>query len=97
MPDVKEVLSQCKWLIEKGRGGEPAKLLLPRIEAKRRIANKEKRHRVTFECDEVTYSLFHEQLKRYREQAGNVTVAHSLMVKVLAGIRDELIQEWSQS
>ncbi len=45
----------------------------------------------------MTYSLFHEQLKRYREQAGNVTIAHSLMVKVLSSIRDEVIRQWSDA
>lgn len=92
MPDVNECLKQAQWLIDRGRGAEPAKLVLPRLEAKRRVANKEKRTRVQFDCDEVTYSKFHEQLKRYRETAGNVTIAHDIMIRCLAQLSDDTIR-----
>lgn len=59
MPDVAEVLEQCKWLISKGRGGEAAKLLLPRVAARKRIANAEKRRRITLVTDEQNFSEFH--------------------------------------
>ena len=92
MPTVTDCLEQAKFLIEHGRGEEAAKLVLPRLEAKRRIANKEKRTRVQFDCDEATYSRFHTELKRYREVCGNVTVAHNLMVDILKGVDDDRLR-----
>ena len=92
MPDVAEVLKQCEWLISKGRAGEAAKLVLPRIEAQRRKANKEKRCRVAFDCDPQIYSDFHAQRTRYVEQCGNVAIAHAIMVRCLAQLSDELIK-----
>jgi hypothetical protein len=92
MPDVVECLKQCQWLVAHGRASEPAKLVLPRIEAKRRIENKEKHHRVQFDCDETTYSAFHAQLKRYRELVTNVTIAQQIMVELLAQVSDESIR-----
>lgn len=91
MPTVKDVLEQAKFLMGKGRADEPAKLVLPRIEAQRRVANREKRTRVQFDADETTYSLFHAQLKRYRELCGNVTVAHTVMIQILAAVPDGTI------
>jgi hypothetical protein len=92
MPNVFECLDQAKWLIEHGRGDEAAKLVLPRLEAQRRRANREKRTRVQFDCDEQTYSRFHEQLQRYREICVNTTVAHNLIVDILAGVDDERLR-----
>lgn len=96
MPDVAEVLKQCQWLISKGRAGEAAKLVLPRIEAQRRRANKEKRCRVSFDCDPQIYSDFHAQRSRYVDIAGNVAIAHALMVRCLAQLSDELIRTLSE-
>ena len=90
---VKEVLEQCKWLISKGREGESAKLLLPRIAAKRRAANKEKRTRIVFDATPEQYAAFHEQLKRYREVIGNITVAHDVLNAVLADPLDETLRQ----
>lgn len=93
MPDVAEVLKQCEWLISKGRSGEAAKLVLPRIEAQRRKANKEKRCRVAFDCDPQIYSDFHAQRTRYVEACGGqVAIAHALMVRCLAQLSNELIK-----
>ena len=92
MPDVNEVLTQCQWLISKGRGSEAAKLVLPRIEAKRRVANKEKRSRVQFDCDPQIYSDFHAQRSRYVDACGGqVAIAHAIMVRCLAQLTSELI------
>lgn len=44
-----------------------------------------------FDCDETTYSRFHEQLKRYRELAGNVTMGQGLMIDILAAVSDQAI------
>ena len=97
MPDVQEVLAQCQWLISKGRGSEAAKLVLPRIEAKRRVANKEKRTRVQFDCDEQIYSDFHAQRSRYVDACGGqVAIAHALIVRCLAQLSNELIAKLAE-
>jgi hypothetical protein len=92
MPNVLECLEQAKYLVEKGLGQEAAKLVLPRREAQKRIANKEKRTRFQFDCSPEDYSRLHEQLKRYREVTGNPTLAHQLMVDILAGVDDERLR-----
>ena len=93
MPDVNEVLAQCKWLIDKGRGGEAAKLLLPRIAAKRRVKNVEGRTRLIKQLDTPeTYSEFNFQFDRYIRCAGNVQVAYSIMLRCLKQLSDELIR-----
>jgi hypothetical protein len=97
MPTVKDVLEHAKWLIEKGRADEPAKLILPKIEAQRRRENKEQRTRVQFDCDVQLYSDFHIQLQRYRELCGNVAVAHGVMVAVLRAVSDEAIRGIAES
>ena len=66
-------------------------IVLPKREAKRRAANKEKRTRVVFETDADTYAAFHTQLKRYRELVQNVTIAQHIMVELLATVKDEAI------
>jgi predicted N-formylglutamate amidohydrolase len=93
MPTVNDCLAQAKFLIEHGRGEEPATLIMPRVEAQRRRANREKRTRVQFDATEETYRRFHEQLQRYRELAVNVTIAHDLMVDILAAVPDETIHK----
>lgn len=97
MPNVAECLQQARWLVEKGLANEPAKLVLPRREAAKRRANKEKRTRVQFDCDEQLYRDFHAQLQRYRDLCGNIAVAHGLMVDILARVSDELITQIAES
>lgn len=91
MQTVKDALTHAKWLVEHGRGDEPGKLVLPKLEAQRRRANREGRTRVQFDCDPGTYADFHAQLQRYRELCGNVAVAHGVMVDVLGKVSDQLI------
>lgn len=68
-------------------------IVLPRREAKRRAANKEKRHRIVFDCDETTYSLFHAERSRYIAACGdNVTIAHTVMIEWLSKLSDEMIR-----
>ncbi len=86
---VKDVLEHCKWLIARGREGEAAKLLLPRIEAQRRKVNKEKRHKVQFDVTEDQYAAFHAQLQRIREHVGNITVAHDVLIEWLSLLKEE--------
>lgn len=66
-------------------------IVLPKREAKRRAANKEKRTRVVFECTPEQFAAFHTQLKRYRELVGNVTMAMDLLIGYLAHPTDEQI------
>ena len=66
-------------------------IVLPKREAKRRAANKEKRTRVVFECTPEQFAAFHTQLKRYRELVGNVTMAMDIINGYLAHPSDEQI------
>jgi hypothetical protein len=93
MPTVADCLEQAKFLVGKGCGHEAATLVLPRLAAEKRKANKEKRTRVQFDCSPEDYARFHEQLQRYREVCGNVTLAHQLMVDMLAGVPDSTIRQ----
>jgi len=84
MPDVYAALEQAKHLIAAGHGSEPAKLVLPRREAKKRAANEEKRTRVQFDCDEQTYADFHAERARYIEACGNhPLIAYAVMIRLL--------------
>jgi len=93
METVADVLEHCKFLVSKGRGQEPGKLFMPKVEAQRRKANKEGHKRVVFVTDPLTYSAWHAQKDRWIELChGNPTLAYPLMLKVLAAISDEAIQ-----
>src|SRR5260221_8221540 len=87
--DVQQVFEQCKWLIERGRSKEQAKLLLPRIASKRRAENKEKKTRVVFECTPEQFAAFHGHLKRIREHIGNVTVAQDILNDWLSHLNED--------
>lgn len=71
--------------------------MLPKLEAQRRRANREGRTRVQFDCDAQIYSDFHAQLQRYRELCGNVSVAHGVLVDVLANVSDDLIRKLAEA
>ena len=93
MEDVQAVFEHCKFLISKGRASEPAKLFMPKVEAQRKRANKEKHKRVVFVTDEITYGEWHGERDRWIELCkGNPTLAYPLMVRVLKAISDEAIQ-----
>lgn len=84
MTDVAEVLKQCQWLISKGRAGEAAKLVLPRIEAQRRRANKEGRTRLVRDLHSAeAYSEWNAEFSRYVEATGDPNVAYSIMLRLL--------------
>jgi hypothetical protein len=93
---VKDVLAHAQWLISKGRAEEPAKLLLPRIEAKRRAQNKGQRTRVQFDCTPEQYAAFHTQLKRIREHIGNITVAQDVVNEWLSLLKEETMDAMTQ-
>lgn len=92
MPTVQDVLTQAKFLIGKGRGDEPAVLYLPKIEAQKRKANREKRKRIVWDVDEVTYSRFNAERDRWVSVCVNKTVAVSLMCDVLAAVSEETMR-----
>jgi hypothetical protein len=84
MPDVLAALEHCKFLISKGRGGEPAKLVLPRIEAQRRRANKEGRTRLIRDMHtSEAYSEWNAEFDRYIEAAGDPNIGCSIMLRLL--------------
>ena len=97
MPDVYAALEQAKHLIAAGHGSEPAKLVLPRREAKKRAANEEKRKRVIFDCDEQTYADFHAERARYIEACGNhPLIAYAVMIRCLAQLSNDVIRRLAE-
>lgn len=93
METVKDVLEHCKFLIGKGRGDEPGKLYMPRIEAQRRKANKEQHKRIVFVTnDPQLYSDWHAQKDRYVTLCySNPNLAFPVMLQILAAVADETI------
>jgi|SRR5882762_10538206 len=93
METVNDVLEHCKFLISKGRGAEPGKLFMPKVEAQRRKANKEQAKRVVFVTDPDTYSAWHTQKDRYVEICGgNPSLAYQIMLNILGAISNEAIE-----
>jgi hypothetical protein len=93
LPSVLDVLAQAKFLIEKGRGEEPAVLYLPKVEAQKRRANREKRKRIVWDVDETTYSRFNAERDRWMGVCVNKTVTVSLMCDVLAAVPEETMRK----
>jgi hypothetical protein len=93
VPDVNAALEHCKFLISKGRGSEAAVLYLPRIEAQKRKANREKRKRIIWDVDEASYSRFNAERDRWIGVCVNKTVAVSLMCDVLAAVPEETMRK----
>lgn len=93
METVQDVLEHCKWLVSKGRGAEPGKLFMPKIEAQRRKVNAEGYRRVVFQTDEELYKQWHEQKDRYISLCGNnPPLGYSVMLKILAAVSNEAIE-----
>lgn len=85
METVQDVFEHCRWLIDKGRGAEPGKLFMPKVEAQRRKENKEGYRRIVFQVDEQFYRDWHEQKDRYVEASGgNPMIAYAIMLRLLA-------------
>jgi|SRR5215472_17633551 len=93
MPTVLECLAHAQWLASKGRGNEPAKLVLPKLEAQRRRANKEQLTRVQWDEDPQGYKDWWEQISRYRDLVGNNTLASHVMVEILKAVADKTIKD----
>ena len=93
METVADVLAHCKWLVEKGRGAEPGKLFMPKVEAQRRKVNAEGYRRVVFQVDEQLYRDWHEQKDRFITLCGgNPPLAYGVMLRILAAISNEAIE-----
>lgn len=92
MPDVQAAYEHAKWLIDHGRGQEPAKLVLPRIEAQRRRVNKERRTRVQFDCDPQMYADWHAERTRWIDACrGHVPIAQALQLRFIQQAPTSLI------
>src|SRR5215471_1325785 len=98
METVADVLEHCKFLISKGRGAEPGKLFLPRIERQRRKANKEGYKRLILQMDEQLYRDWHTEIERYVEACfNNPHLAYAVQLQILAAVRTELIHQMAEA
>jgi len=93
LPTVADVIIHAQFLVSKGRGGEPAKLVLPRIEAQRRRANKEGRTRLIRDLHTAAaYSEWNAEFNRYIEAChGQVQIAEDIMLRLLKQLPSESI------
>jgi len=97
MPDVLACLEHCKFLISKGRGAEAAKLVLPRLEAQRRRANKEGRTRLVKDLHNAqAYADWHKEFDRYVSAAVDPNVAYSIMLRLLQQLPSESIKRLAE-
>lgn len=104
MPSASEELARLNWLLKEGQimPEEPCKVILPRIEARKRAENApdetgKRRTRLIKELDSPeTYSEFEIEFARYKECAGNVQVAYSIMLRLLKQLPDESIRKLAE-
>ena len=76
---------------------ERCKLIFPRLEAKKRVANVEGRTRLIVQLDTPqTYSDFAGEFARYKEQTGNPQIAFSIMLRCLKQLSNELIKKLAE-
>jgi hypothetical protein len=84
MPTVADCLEHAKFLVSKGRGMEAAKLVLPRLEAQKRKANKEGKTRLVKDLHNAqAYADWHKEFDRYVTAAVDPNVAYSIMLRLL--------------
>lgn len=75
-------------------GDDRCKLIVPRLEAKKRQKNEEGKTRLIKQLDTPeTYSAFNAQFARYIEVTGNPQVAYKLMLDVLGAPSEEQISK----
>lgn len=98
MPNVHDALAHCQFLISKGRGEEAAKVVLPRVEAQRRKANKEGRTRLIRDLGNgITYAEFNAEFDRYiTESGGNPSIGYAIMLRLLQQLPNESIRKLAQ-
>ena len=93
MPSIKfgEFLAHIEHYKKILSENEP--IVLPRREAARRAANKEKRTRLIRELDVAeTYAEFNGEFNRYIEHSGgNPQIAYQIMLRCLKQLSNELI------
>ena len=60
MPTLKEERDRLKWLIREGKINDETKIkiIIPSLDARSRMENREKKRRVCWNTDEQTYSEF---------------------------------------
>ena len=104
MPTAQEELARLNWLLKEGQvlPEEPCKILLPRIEAKKRAENapdeqgKQKTRLVRELHTPQAYSDFNREFDRYIAAAGDPNVAFSIMVRLLAQLPDASIKKLAE-
>jgi hypothetical protein len=97
VPNVEECLAHCQFLISKGRGAEAAKLVLPRLEAQRRKANKEGKTRLVKDLHNAeAYADWHKEFDRYVTICVDPNVAYSIMLRLLQQLPDDSIKRLSE-
>ena len=97
MPNVEECLAHCQFLISKGRGQEAAKLVLPKLEAQRRKANKEGKTRLVKDLHTAqAYAEWHVQFDRFVTICVDPNIGYKVMVMWLEAMPSELIEKWAK-
>lgn len=71
------------------------RMRFPRRDAAKRVKNVEKRRRIVFPADEVTYSEFHREKERVLRQLDDNPVLFGVfLTDVLKGFTDGLVAQW---
>lgn len=99
MPEFKAELDRMNWLWREGKisADEPCKVVLPRLEAKKRVRNSEGRTRLIVQLDTAeTYSEFAAEFARYKEETGNPQIAFQLMLTLLKAPSNEDLQRYAK-
>ena len=79
-----DVRERWSWLNANLADDEPVVFKLPRREAKKRIRNTEKKHRITMVTDEQNYSEFHAMKEAYMLELGeNPTMVVQAIVEAM--------------
>ena len=105
MPGARAEATRVLWLLDNGKipDDEPCKLVLPRLEAKKRIENRpdeqgKQKTRLIKELDShQTYSDFNAQFARYIELTGNPQIAYQIMLELLAALPDDSIRKMAKA
>lgn len=98
MPSAEQELKRLQWLLHERKisPDESVKLIIPRLEAKKRVANngpKVKTRLVRELDDPETYSAFNLQFDRYVELAGgNPSIAYGIILRCLEQLSDDMIR-----
>jgi hypothetical protein len=90
-------MEHCKFLISKGRGSESAKLILPKLEAQKRKANKEGKTRLVKDLHNAqAYADWHKEFDRYVTICVDPNIAYALMLRLLQQLPDSSIKRLAQ-